>query len=364
MTYKLYSERIYVICKINKYYRKSKYYLIERVNRMKKKILMIGTGGTIASKITSGGLDPQLTSDEILKYIPAISRICEVETTQICNIDSTNIAPGHWIMMADTIRENYEKYDGFVICHGTDTMAYSAAALSYMIQDSPKPIILTGAQKPINMEITDSKTNLYDSFLYASYDGACGVQIVFNGKVILGTRARKTHTKSFQSFSSINYPYLAIVQDGNIIQYIKQSKKDLPTFYNQLNAKVALFKLIPGIDSDILSYMLERNDAVIIESYGVGGIPTLPPYHFIDVIHHWTAKGKIIVMTTQVPNEGSDMKIYRVGHELKSRVSILEAYDMNTEAVVCKLMWILGRTKEPREIKELFYTAISNDILY
>ena len=142
---------------------------------------MIGTGGTIASKITPNGLDPQLTSEEILAFIPGISAICEVDTLQICNIDSTNIAPDIWVLMTDTIREKYEQYDGFVVTHGTDTMAYTAAALSYMIQDSPKPIIITGAQKPINVEITDSKTNLFDSFLYAASDSASGVQIVFNG---------------------------------------------------------------------------------------------------------------------------------------------------------------------------------------
>ena len=170
-----------------------------------KKILMIGTGGTIASsKTISGGLQRLLTSDEILMYIPSISQICEVETVQVCNMDSTNISPDIWVLLADTIRKHYDAYDGFVISHGTDTMAYTAAALSYLIQDSPKPIILTGAQRPISMEITDSKTNLYDSFLYASSDFASGVQIVFNGKVILGTRARKTHSKSFQAFSSIN----------------------------------------------------------------------------------------------------------------------------------------------------------------
>lgn len=329
-----------------------------------KKILMIGTGGTIASKITSDGLEPQLTSEEILEYIPDISKICEVDTIQICNIDSTNMSPDIWIKLVNTVKDNYDKYDGFVICHGTDTMAYTAAALSYMIQNSVKPIVITGAQRPIHMEVTDSKTNLFDSFLYASCDSASGVQIVFNGKVILGTRARKTRSKSFQAFSSINYPYLAVIQEGHLIQYITQEKKNVPAFYNQLNAKVGLFKLIPGADADILAYMLEKNDAVIIESYGVGGIPLLPQYHYFDVIRYWTEKGKIIVMTTQVPNEGSDMTIYKVGHELKSQVSILEAYDMTTEAVVCKLMWILGQTGNPEEITKLFYTTVSNDILY
>ncbi len=329
-----------------------------------KKILMIGTGGTIASKSTAGGLHPQMSLDEILGYVPSISQLCEVDTYQLCNIDSTNMSPEIWISLVSLIKEKYDHYDGFVICHGTDTMAYTAAALSYMIQDSPKPIAITGAQRPINMEVTDSKTNLYDSFLYAASDAASGVQIVFNGKVILGTRARKTHSKSFQAFSSINYPYLAVIQDGHLIQYISQHKKEAPTFYINLNPKVCLFKLTPGVGSDILNYMLEKNDAVIIESYGVGGIPSLETYRYFDVIHEWIKKGRTVVMTTQVPNEGSDMTVYMVGNELKSKVNIMEAYDMISEAVVCKLMWILGQTNDPDEVQRLFYTTINNDILY
>ena len=330
-----------------------------------KKILMIGTGGTIAStKATNGGLQPQLSSDEILMYIPGISRVCEVDTVQVCNMDSTNISPDIWILLVQTIRNNYDLYDGFVICHGTDTMAFTAAALSYLIQSSPKPIVLTGAQRPINMEITDSKTNLFDSFLYASSEEASGVQIVFNGKVILGTRARKTHSKSFQAFSSINYPHLAVIQDSHLIQFIREPKQESPTFYDRLNPKVGLFKLTPGADADILDYMFTKYDAVIIESYGVGGIPSLSNYQYLNIIQKWTDKGRTVVMTTQVPNEGSDMNIYQVGHELKNKVNIIEAYDMITEAVVSKLMWILGQTNDPELIKGMFYTTVSNDILY
>lgn len=329
-----------------------------------KNILMISTGGTIASAITIKGLDPQLSSRELLDCIPGISHICNVDSMQLCNIDSTNMTPSIWADLAKAIRDNYDRYDGFVITHGTDTMAYTAAALSYLIQNSPKPIVLTGAQKPIHMEITDSKANLYDSFIYASSDIASGVQIVFNGKVIIGTRARKTHTKSYQAFSSINYPYLAVIQDEHIIQYIDQGFKSQPVFYNCLNSRVGLLKLIPGMDDDILAYMLERYDAVVIESYGVGGIPTNPQYKYLDIIKAGLNKGKTIVMTTQVPNEGSDLNIYKVGSILKSQANVLEAYDMTTEAVVCKLMWILAQTNDPQKIRELFYTTIANDILY
>ena len=208
-----------------------------------KKILLIGTGGTIASEMGESGLAPELTSEQLLRYLPDISGICRVECTQLFNLDSTNIQPKHWARVAAAIRANYREYDGFVVSHGTDTMAYTAAALSYLVQGSPKPIVLTGAQRPIGFETTDSKENLRDAFTVAASDMA-GVMLVFNGKIILGTRARKTRSKSFEAFSSINYPLLGMVRDGRIIRYIRPEARAVPQFYDTVNPKVALLKLI------------------------------------------------------------------------------------------------------------------------
>ena len=166
-----------------------------------KKILLIATGGTIASQQTGSGLAPRLNPKDLLRYVPDAANICELDTIQPFHIDSTNINPAHWLTLTGIIEENYEKYDGFVISHGTDTLAYTAAALSYLIQNTKKPIILTGAQKPISDDSTDAKTNLLDSLRFAC-SGDCGVCVVFGGKVIAGTRARKTKTKSYDAFSS------------------------------------------------------------------------------------------------------------------------------------------------------------------
>jgi L-asparaginase len=267
--------------------------------------------------------------------------------------------------MEQAIKSNYDAYDGFVITHGTDTMAYTAAALSYLIQHSPKPIVLTGAQKPISMEVTDSKTNLENSFSYACEDSASGVVIVFGGKVILGTRARKVRTKSFDAFASINYPPLAEIQDGRLMQYITLPKADKPAFCDQLTAKVGLFKLIPGIGSEMLDQMLGCYDAVIVESYGVGGIPSLQESGFYEVIGRHLQQGKVVVMTTQVPNEGSDMTIYKVGHRLKERFGIIEAYDMTIEALTAKLYWLCSVCHgDYTDLRRRFYTPVANDILY
>ena len=326
-----------------------------------KKILLIGTGGTIASEITADGLAPELTSKQLLAAIPAISNVCTAECIQLLNLDSTNMAPCHWRRMAKCIRDHYDRYDGFVLTHGTDTMAYTAAGLSYLIQNSPKPIVLTGAQKPIGFDSTDSKINLEDAFRVAAADMP-GVSIVFSGKVILGTRAQKTHSKSFQAFSSINYPYLGVLRDGVLLSYIHPRHGEQPIFWNELNTKVGLLKLIPGGDRELLDFLMERNDALIIESFGVGGLPETGG--FFECVRSWMERGKIIVLTTQVQNEGSDLTVYHVGHSLKAGLGVLEAYDMTTEAVLAKLMWILARTKERSEVERLFYTPVAHDILW
>ena len=162
-----------------------------------KKILMIATGGTIASQKTESGLIPGMGVEKLLHYVPEVRDFCQPSAMQVYNIDSTNVTPQHWIELAKAIKENYDKYDGFVVCHGTDTMSYTAAMISYMVQHSPKPIVFTGSQKPIDKEDTDGRINLRDSFLYASSDNASDVVIVFQGNVIAGTRAKKNPHKKF-----------------------------------------------------------------------------------------------------------------------------------------------------------------------
>ena len=328
-----------------------------------KNILMIGTGGTIASEMTPSGLTPELNSTQLLSFVPRIGEMCHVDCVQLYSLDSTNIRPAHWLGVARAVRENYDRYDGFVISHGTDTMAYTAAALSYLIQGSPKPIVLTGAQKPIWFDGTDSKRNLTDAFLYACR-GCGGVQIVFNGKVILGTRARKTCSKSFQAFSSVNYPDLAVVQDEHLLQYMRCACYPSPVFYDALDDKVGLLKLIPGTSSQLIDFMLDRSDGLIIESFGVGGLPEYHGSEFYDAVRRGVERGKIVVMTTQVPNEGSNLAVYHVGGRLKSALRLLEAYDMTTEAAVAKLMWIMGQTRDFDEAERLFYRPVARDILY
>lgn len=329
-----------------------------------KKILMIATGGTIASRLGDNGLSPQMSGEEMLSYVPQIKNLCSAKSIQLMNIDSTNVTPKEWIMLATAIRDNYENYDGFVICHGTDTMAYTSAVLSYLIPKSPKPIVITGSQKPIDLVITDAKTNLYDSFLYCVSKKACGVNIVFNGNVINGARAKKMYSKNYNAFSSINYPLVAIIQDGRVMNYRQNKYSGAPKFYDKLNSSVGVFKLIPGIDSAVLDQYFSYYDAVVVESFGTGGIPDGENSGFYPIIEKWKKKGKILVMCTQVVNDGSDMSVYKVGKRLKDKYGFLESYDMTLEAVVAKLMWILAITKTPSRVEKMFYRNVVDDILY
>ena len=323
---------------------------------------MLTTGGTIASVITPYGLIPTLNSEELLSYLPKLEEDIQINTRELYSIDSTNTRPEHWLLIAKAVEAEYENYDGFVICHGTDTMAYTASALSYLIQNSPKPIVLTGAQKPIGMEITDAKSNLRDSILYAADDNSCGVQIVFSGKVILGTRAKKTRTFSFEAFSSINYPFIAEIYDGKIIRYISQNKNNMKAvFYHNLNEKVYVMKLIPGISGSLISTIFKNYDGIILESFGTGGIPDSIQDTIFKNLDKYPAKDKVLVITTQVQNEGSDTDIYEVGVKLK-KYKYLEAGDMTLEATLTKLMWVLANKERTWDyIEKSFNNTVSFD---
>lgn len=331
-----------------------------------KKILMLGTGGTIASKRTEQGLAPGLSPEDVLSYIPEVEKICEVHTLQVCNLDSTNVEPKHWRMIVKAVEDNYAYYDGFVICHGTDTLAYTAAALSYMIQNSAKPIVITGAQKPINMDVTDAKTNLLDSFIYAADDESQNVNIVFDGKVIVGTRAKKERAKSYNAFSSINFPYLAVIQDGMIVRYIPEIPcRRAVKFYYDMKDSVYVLKLIPGMKPDVIPFLFTHYDCLVIESFGVGGIPHSLVKVFYEEMKEWTKKGKFVVMATQVANEGSNMTIYEVGKQVKQDFNMMEAYDMTLEAVITKIMWLMGmKDMDYETMKSRFYTEINHDVLF
>ena len=331
-----------------------------------KKILLIGTGGTIASKYSDKGLSPALSADEIASYLPDVRKLCTLETVQPFSLDSTNVGPEQWLRLSALIEERYEEFDGFVITHGTDTMAYTGAALSYLVQHSPKPIVLTGAQKPIDLPDTDARTNLLDSIRFVCDERSSDVSIVFGGQALAGTRAKKERSKSYNAFSSINYPPVAILQEDRIGFYIdgKTEAHEAPEFYHELDTKVFLHKLIPGDDGTVLRLMREAVDAVVVESFGVGGLPETGGDGYFEAVSEYISEGKQVVMATQVVHEGSDMSIYEVGKRMKSRFDLPESYDMTLEACVTKTMWALAQSRDPEEFRSLFYTPVNHDLLF
>ncbi len=329
-----------------------------------KNILVIATGGTIASVEEGNGLAPALTGEELVGYVPEVQGICRFDIVQPMNIDSTNMRPRNWMRIRDIVVENYMRYDGFVVLHGTDTMAYTAAALSYLIQNSPKPVVLTGSQRPMANPFTDAKINLYQSLLYAADDESRDVSIVFGGEVVAGTRARKQRTMSFNAFTSVNYPALALIRNDRIVRTGRLPLNVGPMrVYDRLNERVFVLKLTPELNPGIFELLKRDYDAVIVETFGIGGIPEYEDASFERAIFDWVDSGRTLVVTTQVPEEGLDLGVYEVGRAYADRAGILRGDDMTTEALVAKTMWVLGQSGDAAEIRDLFYRTVNHDRL-
>lgn len=360
--------------------------------RPDKRILIVATGGTIASAEDGNGLTPTLTGEQLAGYVPEIATLCDFDIVQPMNIDSTNMRPRNWMRIRDEIVARYDDYDGFVVLHGTDTMAYTAAALSYLIQDSPKPIVLTGSQRPMANPFTDAKLNLYQSMLYATDDRSHDVSVVFGGQAIAGTRARKQRTMSFNAFTSVNFPTLALVRGERVVRAGIDARPPARAMhaYDRLNERVFVLKLTPEVGPGIFELLKADYDAVIVETFGIGGIPEhgdegdggdasganvgagdkgtgssgregRGARSFEEAIFDWVDSERTVVLTTQVPEEGCDLGVYEVGRAYAECPAILKGADMTTEALVAKTMWVLGQTRDPEEVRTLFYQPINHD---
>jgi L-asparaginase len=325
-----------------------------------KKLLMITTGGTIASVEGENGLAPAVDANELLDYVSDMNNDYTMETLSLMNLDSTNMQPEDWVAMAEAVQHHYDGYDGFVITHGTDTMAYTAAALSYMLQNASKPIVITGSQIPITFQKTDAKRNITDAIRFACEEIG-GVYVVFDGRVMQGTRAIKLRTKSYDAFESINYPYIAFIHEDRI-EYNKkiQSPNGPFTVDTSLCTDVLLLRLYPGLKPEVFDVLANMYKGVVIESYGSGGIP-FERRDLLQKINELVEMGIVVVITTQCLEEGEDMTIYEVGRRINQEL-ITRSSNMNTEAIVPKLMWALGRSAEPKEVKRMMETPIADDI--
>jgi L-asparaginase len=330
-----------------------------------KKLLLIATGGTIASSDCGEGLAPTIDADKIMSYIPEASKLCSLSGVSIMSIDSTNMNPERMAIIANTIYENYNDYDGFVITHGTDTMAYSSAALTYMLQNLTKPVILTGSQIALEEDGTDALNNLSCAVRFACEDIA-GVYIAFDNILICGTHAMKMKTLSFDAFKSINYPVIASIKNNTVIYNKELSDNELNSLLHReykeelcLKAKmcddVFVLKLFPGINPEIFDFIKTNYKGVIIESFGIGGIPN-EHHNITQKVGELINAGICVVVTTQCLFEGIDLSIYAVGQTL-AKQNVISGGNMPVEALTMKLMWALANIDNANNIKEF----IEND---
>ena len=313
-----------------------------------KGILVIATGGTIASAEEGSGLAPALTGEQLVAFVPEVAQMCCVEVSQVMNVDSTNMRPEGWLSIAGEVRRRYDEFDGFVVLHGTDTLAYTAAGLSYLVQGSPKPVVLTGSQLPMGDPETDGKRNLLDAVRVACDDAAAGVMVAFGGKVISGTAARKVRTRSFEAFDSLNVSDLGCVRDGRV-EWTADAEATAEAsgvrFYDSLNPRVAVLKLTPGMDALVIDALRPACDALVVEAFGLGGIPEYDG--ITDTLLAWVDAGKALVMTTQCPYEGADLSVYEVGRAFCDRPGVLMGGSATTEALLAKTMWALAQAADP-----------------
>ena len=309
-----------------------------------KKILMLGTGGTIASVPSEDGLVPALDGKTMVALVPELEGLCHIDYKQLLNLDSSNIAPTHWKIIANALEDNYDAYDGFVITHGTDTMAYSAAALSQMVSGCKKPVIFTGAQLPIGAEGTDAKDNVYHAFLTATSD-VQGVSLAFGKFVINGLCAKKMCSENFNGFHSINREPMATINNHNFTwnSYVGAGTEGETFSVNtKLEEKVAVVKLTPGLSPDILDFYLERGyKGVILESFGAGGVPN-DENNWLPAVENLITNGVRIVCATQCTYDGVNLSVYPIG-TLAKKLGAESAGTLTIEANLSKLMIELAK---------------------
>lgn len=317
-----------------------------------KKILMIATGGTIACKKSHNGLIPALKGGEILSYVENLKNICSIEVLELMDIDSSNICPKHYKLIINTIEENYNLYDGFVITHGTDTMAYTASFLHNACKNIRKPVVLTGSQLPINEEGTDAVKNLYGAFLTAS-SGKSGVFLVFNNTIHNGSAVKKIYTTDFIGFLSINEEPAGKIEDNNIIwnmDHVKYSNNMI--FHKNICENIFVLKIIPSLKPDIVNRLVDMGyKGIIIEGYGAGGVPCDNEKDFIPAIKYAMKNGVAVVCITQCLYNGVHLDKYPMG-VLAEKSGAISAKNMTLENTLAKLMIGLGNSMDNKALKK------------
>jgi len=331
----------------------------------KPSILILYCGGTIGMRqdTKTSALRPELTVDDLLRYAPALGTEFSVKTITITNLDSTNIQPHHWQEIAQAIAKRYDDFDGFVVLHGTDTMAYTASALSLALGDLGKPVILTGAQVPPDLIGSDATGNLVNACQAATMDFA-EVAIVFGTMILRGNRSTKISESDRNAFASPVFPVLGAIRLQPELSYanVRRRHGGSLVLRHHFAGNIAVIKLVPGLDPAVLMAILEHGgiDGLILESFGPGNIPN-KEMNLLPAIQQAKKQSIPILITSQCIAGTTRMYLYEVGQRALE-LGVIPTRDMTPESAYIKLKWVLGQTRKPREIIKLFDQDIAGEV--
>ena len=309
---------------------------------LKKTILIINTGGTLSCTEKSDGLSPELSKETLLEKLSPVSNGADLKFLDLFSLDSANISPKHWKKIADVIGENYKFYGGFVIIHGTDTLAYTSSMLSHMLKGIPIPVVITGSQLPIANPVADALENMRAA-IYMVTSNNPGVFVAFDRKIMLASCVSKTHSMSFDAFESINKDNVAIINAyGMKINKALLPKVD-PFFKVRSNysEEVFLLKLTPGLKCEIIDKLIEMGyKGLVIESFGLGGLP-FKDENFNEKVKNAVEKGLKVIILSQCTYDGINLDVYETGIKTKE-TGIIYMPEVTKEFAYTKLMWELG----------------------